>query len=75
MINIIENQRQFMIEITKELEELKIFLIGDVVKEECCGDRKAPNCLIDDIKDNNDRLEYILQLTNQIKEIINGGKR
>ena len=77
MINVVETQKEFMCEITKKLEDLKVFVMGDVVEKTSCSceERKAPNCLLDDMRLNSERLDYILELTNIISEAIQGGKR
>lgn len=69
----IAQQTDMLNKLEKELEEIKIFLIGNTPREDCCEDTREDS-LIDRVRNNTYALDMCINLTAMISEIIKGGK-
>lgn len=72
MKDYIMKERELLGLITKNLYEIKTFLIGNIPEEKC--EAVKEDCFYDSLKNNLNHVDEIKDLTQQLNEIIIGGK-
>lgn len=76
MYDYILKEKEIIKSINAQLNDLKIFLVGDTKeKENNETNTKTPNCLEDDIIGNLESVDYALKQINTISAIIKGGNK
>ncbi len=75
MFDYIQKEKDLLNKLNSELNDLKIFMLGNVVREENETTTKTSECLQDDIISNINALDYALKQVDIISTAIKGGKK
>lgn len=73
MYDLIMADKDMLHKLEKELEEIKIFLIGNTPKQDSCEETND-TCLQDSMRKNSQTIDRCLGITFIIKDAIRGGK-
>lgn len=75
MYDYVQKEKELLAKLNGELNDLKIFMLGNVVREETENNVKSSECLQDDIVNNINTLDYALKQVDVISTAIKGGKK
>ncbi len=75
MFDYIQKEKELLTKLNSELNDLKLFMLGNVVREETENNVKSSECLQDDIINNINALDYALKQVDVISTAIKGGKK
>lgn len=75
MYDYVQKEKELLAKLNGELNDLKIFMLGNVVREETENNVKSNECLQDDIVNNINALDYALKQVDVISTAIKGGKK
>lgn len=75
MYDYVQKEKELLAKLNGELNDLKIFMLGNVVREETENNVKSSECLQDDIVNNINALDYALKQVDVISTAIKGGKK
>ena len=75
MFDYIQKEKELLTKLNSELNDLKIFMLGNVVREESENTVKSSECLQDDIINNINALDYALKQVDIVATAIKGGKK
>ena len=75
MFEMIKKETELIHGISSELNDLKIFLVGNKVESSELSTVESPNCLQDDIRNNVSNLDYIYKQVKEIGDVIRGERK
>lgn len=75
MYDYVQKEKELLAKLNGELNDLKIFMLGNSVREETENNVKSSECLQDDIVNNINALDYALKQVDVISTAIKGGKK
>lgn len=75
MYDYVQKEKELLAKLNGELNDLKIFMLGNVAREETENNVKSSECLQDDIVNNINALDYALKQVDVILTAIKGGKK
>lgn len=75
MFDYIQKEKELLTKLNSELNDLKLFMLGNVVREETENNVKSSECLQDDIINNINALDYALKQVDVISTAIKGGNK
>ena len=74
MYNNIMSDKELLHKLEKDLNEIKIFLVGDMVKADICEEIKE-NCLMDSMAINSKTIDRCVGLAVDIREALKGADK
>lgn len=74
MYDKVMKEKELLYKLNNDLEEIKIFLTGDMPTEKC-ETIKDDNCLVDSMASNLKSIENAVTITSIIKDTIKGGNK
>ncbi len=75
MFDYVQKEKELITTINCNLNDLKLFLVGNTPKEKDVCEMKASECLRDDIIENLNGLDYTLKTITEIADAIKGGRK
>ena len=74
MYNVIVSDKELLDKLERDLNEIKIFLVGDMVTANTCEEEKE-NCLADTMRKNSKAIDRCVGLAVDIRDIIKGANK